>query len=268
MIKHCKHNLLGILINAVDYDTATKYIIDAAEKAASLTVSALAVHGVMTGVLDNSHRHRLNHIDLVVPDGQPVRWALNWLHGTRLHDRVYGPTLMIRLCQEAAERQLPVFLYGNTTETLYLLHKKLKKRIPNLPIVGSQPSAFRRLDQLEHKEILQRIRDTGARMAFISLGCPRQEVWIYENKANLNIPLIAVGAAFSFHAGILPQAPVWMQQNGLEWLFRWYNEPRRLWKRYLLLNPLFVTLCIAQATGAISFDTHNTNPPTRLLYYG
>jgi len=132
-----KRNVLGILVDAVDYDGAIDRIVEAAEAGKSLTVSALAVHGVMTGVADPSHRYRLNHLDLVVPDGQPVRYALNWLHGTRLKDRVTGPILMSNLCKVAAARGIPIFLYGSRPEVLEALRTRLQARFPMLIIAGS-----------------------------------------------------------------------------------------------------------------------------------
>jgi len=204
----------------------------------------------MTGALDRVHRSRLNAFDLVVPDGQPVRWALRWLHGVRLPDRVYGPELMRRVCREAADRGLSIFLYGSTAETLERMVSSLRRRLPALKIAGSEPSQFRQLDTAERDAMLERIRASGASVVFVGLGCPRQEVWVYENCRSLGIPVIAVGAAFPFEAGLLQQAPRFLQNAGLEWLFRLLHEPRRLWKRYLLLNPLYLIMIAAQRVGA------------------
>src|SRR5438045_9757034 len=109
---------LGVLVGGVDCRTTVEGVVQCKERGVPLTLAALAVHGIMTGVLDPTHRHRLNRLDLVVPDGQPVRWALNWLHGVRLRDRVYGPTLTLKLCEAAAARGLPIFLYGSRPEVL------------------------------------------------------------------------------------------------------------------------------------------------------
>ena len=110
------------------------------------------------------------------------------------------------------------------------------------------------------------IRSSGAALAFVGLGCPRQEVWAYEYNQELSIPVVSVGAAFAFHAGVMAQAPRWMQQRGLEWLFRLSCEPRRLWRRYLLLNPLYLSLLLLQAIG-LTFTTAGL-PPSRELLYG
>ena len=224
-----RHEVAGIRISAVDYEAAVRRVVRAAETRAPLSVSALAVHGVMTGVQDDEHRRRLNALDLVVPDGQPVRWSLRLLHGVNLPDRVYGPELTLRVLARAAERGLPVYFYGSRAAVLQGLRARLRARFPDLVIAGMEPSRFRRLTAEENAGIVDGIRASGARLVFVGLGCPRQEVWAYENTGSLHLPVLAVGAAFDFHAGLLRQAPRWMQRRGLEWLFRLTVEPRRLW---------------------------------------
>lgn len=263
-----KLNLLGVLVNAIDYEAAESHILAAAHARRPLTLSALAVHGVMTGALDASHRYRLNRLDLVVPDGQPVRWALNLLYGAHLPDRVYGPTLTLRVCARAAKEGLPVYFYGSRPEVLQRLVHRLKGRFPKLIIAGAQPSRFRQLSVEEQRAVAAMIAASGAAITFVGLGCPRQEVWIYEYRELLPMPLLAVGAAFDFHAGTLPQAPAALQRIGLEWAFRLINEPRRLWRRYLYLNPLYLWMVLLQATGIISFEPGRTVPPAAPLRYG
>ncbi|NJL87113.1 MAG: WecB/TagA/CpsF family glycosyltransferase [Leptolyngbyaceae cyanobacterium SM1_1_3] len=249
MINQGKHSVLGIEVSAIDYEAAVSQIMQAAVSGQPLTVSALAVHGVMTGVLDPEQGYRLNHLDLVVPDGQPVRWALNWLHQTQLSDRVYGPTLMLQVCDRAAQAGLPVYFYGSRPEVLEALIQNLQARFPRLPVVGSQPSYFRQVSTQEMSAIAATIQASGAKIVFAGLGCPRQEVWAYEYRDRLSMPILAIGAAFDFHAGRLSQAPGWMQKRGLEWLFRLSQEPGRLWQRYLLLNPLYLWLLLLQLLG-------------------
>jgi exopolysaccharide biosynthesis WecB/TagA/CpsF family protein len=261
-----KHNILGVLVNATDYSQAVDHIISSARARRPCSVSALAVHGVMTGVLDNEHKFRLNHLDLVVPDGQPVRWALNLLYRTGLRDRVYGPNLMLAICARAAAERLPIFFYGSSAKTLKGLIRNLRQRYPEIVIAGAVPSKFRRLQPGEKEELIALIRNSGAAIIFIGLGCPRQEVWAYEFRDSLEIPVIAVGAAFAFHAGVLRQAPGWIQRSGLEWLFRWYAEPLRLWRRYLLLNPAYVILLALQATRLRQWSTDGQKPVNELLY--
>jgi exopolysaccharide biosynthesis WecB/TagA/CpsF family protein len=263
-----KRNVLGVLVDAVDYDGAIDRIVESAEAGTSLTVSALAVHGVMTGVMDSMHRYRLNHLDLVVPDGQPVRHALNWLHGAGLKDRVTGPILMVKLCKVAAERGIPIFLYGSKPEVLAALQARLKARFPKLIIAGAEPSKFRPLSPEEKAETVERIKATGAKITFVGLGCPRQEVWVYEYGEVLPMPMLAVGAAFDMHAGFLPYAPMLMQDAGLEWLHRLWHEPRRLWRRYLYLNPLFLGHLTLQLTRLKHYDPGDSTVPGADLSYG
>jgi N-acetylglucosaminyldiphosphoundecaprenol N-acetyl-beta-D-mannosaminyltransferase len=254
-------NVLGIQVDALDYDSVVDRVVSAAREGRGLTVSALAVHGVMTGVADPVQRYRLNHLDLVVPDGQPVRWAMNLLHGAALADRVYGPTLMLKLCQRAAVEELPIYLYGSRPEVVERLREKLVSRIPRLAIAGAEPSRFRRLAPEERRDVVTRIRSSGAVITFVGLGCPRQEVWAYEQRETLQMPILAVGAAFDFHAGTLPQAPAVLQAHGLEWLFRLVQEPRRLWRRYLFLNPLYLTLVTLQGLNLRQFDPFDFHAP-------
>jgi N-acetylglucosaminyldiphosphoundecaprenol N-acetyl-beta-D-mannosaminyltransferase len=261
-----KRNVLGILIDAVDSEQAVHVILQAARDRRAAAVSALAVHGLMTGVLDREQKFRLNRFDLLVPDGQPVRWVLNWLYGARLSDRVYGPNLTRRLCERAAAEGLPVYFYGSTPETLAALRQSLESEYPGMAIAGMEPSKFRCLTPSEKQELAARIRSSGASLLFVGLGCPRQEVFAYEFRDSLDMPVLAVGAAFPFLAGLTPQAPRWMQDRGLEWLFRLASEPRRLWRRYLYLNPAYAFLVAVQALGISRFRTEGRSPTHDILY--
>ncbi|WP_116368284.1 WecB/TagA/CpsF family glycosyltransferase [Parahaliea mediterranea] len=249
MIDKGRHNVLGVGVCAVDYETAVDRILEAASEGKTLGVSALAVHGVMTGAMDSEHAARLNALDLVVPDGQPVRWALNWLYKLDLRDRVYGPDLTLKVVEAMAAAGHGMFLYGSTPEVLAQFEANLRKKYPGLTINGTAPSAFRTVSEEEQREIARTIQASGAKAVLVGLGCPRQEVWVYEHLSLLDMPMLAVGAAFDFHAGLLPQAPPFMQRYGLEWLFRLYQEPKRLWRRYLFLNPAFIYQLIKQKTG-------------------
>jgi N-acetylglucosaminyldiphosphoundecaprenol N-acetyl-beta-D-mannosaminyltransferase len=246
VIDQGKRNVLGVQVDAVDYAAAVEKILTAAREQRPLAVTALAVHGVMTGVQDKAHAARLNAFDLVTPDGQPVRWALNSLHHAHLADRVYGPDLTLRVLEACAEEGLPVYLYGSTDATLHRLTDKLRDLLPALKIAGCEPSKFRAAAPGEPEEIAARIESSGARVVLVGLGCPRQEVFVYAMRNLINAPLLAVGAAFDYHAGQLRKPPPWMQRRGLEWLWRLGLEPGRLWKRYLLLNPAYLARLGAQ----------------------
>src|ERR1043166_4415623 len=264
-VEAAKKNLLGVLVDGVDEAFATAQIIEAARQRRIFSVSAIAVHGVMEGVLDPAHLYRLNHLDLVVADGQPVRWALNIMHSVGLRQRVYGPDLTLAVLVRAAQERIPVFFYGSTPEVLSLLQMNLKARFPELIIAGVQPSIFGRTPPEIADQIAGRIRQSGARVVFVGLGCPRQEVWAYEFRDRLRIPIVAVGAAFPFLAGTLRQAPKWMQDRGLEWFFRLCSEPRRLWRRYLLLSPAYLFLVACQLLG-VHFDSEGKSPDGEWLY--
>lgn len=266
MLNAGKRNVLGILVDVLDYEGAVDRIICAARQKRSFIVSALAVHGLMTGVLDAEQKFRLNSFDLLTPDGQPIRWVLNWLYSAGLHDRVYGPTLTLEICARAADESVAVYFYGSTPAVLAQLSESLANRFPNLVIAGMEPSRFRRLSPEERKDLGERIQASGASLAFIGLGCPRQEVFAFECRESLPMPVIAVGAAFPFIAGLTPQAPAWMQNRGLEWLFRLLSEPKRLWRRYVLLNPVYILLILLQAIGVSHFSTKGRRPTAELFY--
>lgn len=268
MIDRGAGNILGVRVSAVDYEFAVSKIMECASIGRRCTVSALAVHGVMTGALDNTHRYRLNHLDLVTPDGQPVRWALNLLHGTRLPDTVCGPRLTLMLCGEAARQGVPVFFYGSTAETLARLLANLRKKIPGLIVAGSEPSRFRKLTEEEQLNLAERIRNSKAGILFAGLGCPRQEVFAYEMGKLLPMPILAVGAAFDYHAGLLKDSPRFVERMGLRWLHRLVQEPRRLWRRYLVSNTQFLALFLAQWLHLWKPDPERTVEPGADLRFG
>ena len=261
MINLGRHSILGVGIDAVDYEAGVDKVINAAIERRQLLATCSAVHGIMIGAMDAEHRHRLNTFDLVVPDGQPVRWALRWRHGVRLADRVRGVDFMLALCQRAEAEGVPIFLYGSHSRILEPLAANLLRQYPRLEIAGRKPSAFRVVSDVERRAIAQEIRDSGAQLVFAGLGCPRQEIWAYENLAMLGMPVIGIGSAFDSNAGAIPAPPRWMQRHGLEWLFRFGHEPRRLWKRYLLLNPLYLLLLIGEMIGIAKFSSAGSARP-------
>ncbi|GGG86040.1 WecB/TagA/CpsF family glycosyltransferase [Edaphobacter dinghuensis] len=265
MLNLGKKNVLGILIDAVDYEAVISFVFECARQKRGAMISALAVHGVMTGVLDPEHKFRLNRFDLLVPDGQPVRWVMNWLYGTKLLDRVYGPELMRKICERATSEGTSIYLYGSTKLVVTSLAESLARMFPEINIVGSEPSAFRKLNPDEKASLQQRIQSSGASIIFVGLGCPRQEIFTYELGGTLSAPVLAVGAAFPLLAGILPQAPPWMQRFGLEWLFRLLAEPRRLWRRYLYLNPAYLILVALQGFGVRRFSSQGSPPVNDVL---
>jgi N-acetylglucosaminyldiphosphoundecaprenol N-acetyl-beta-D-mannosaminyltransferase len=192
----------------------------------------------------------VNSADLTVPDGMPLVWILK-LKGQWHQPRVYGPTLALHVLETAAREKLPVGFYGSTPEVLDALIKRMQTRYGNLNVVFSCSPPYRELSLREDTTIIEQINQSGTRILFIGLGCPKQETWMAEHRGSVKAVMIGVGAAFDFHAGIKPQAPTWMQALGLEWLFRLFTEPSRLWKRYLYHNPRFVFLAIADLLGLL-----------------
>lgn len=257
-----RFNVLGVLVSATDYENATRFLIAAARQRGKLAASALAVHAIVEARRNADFRSRLNTLDLAVSDGQPVRWALNWLHGQTLNDRVYGPALMLHACAAAAAENLPIFLFGGSDTTLHRLQHNLRSRFPTLQVAGMRASRFCEIDAAEAASDADFIRSSGARIVFCGLGCPRQEYWVHAMRRYLDMPLLAVGAAFPLWAGERRMAPRWMQDMGFEWLFRLAQEPRRLAHRYLIYNPWFLAALLRQKISPNTYPVagHQTKP--------
>jgi exopolysaccharide biosynthesis WecB/TagA/CpsF family protein len=260
LIDYGKKNVLGVLIDATDYHAATERIISAAREKRGYSVSALAIHGVMTTVFDATHRRRLNQFDLVTPDGQGVRWAIDWLHRTGLPDRVYGPRLTLEVCKRCSEEGLKVFFYGSRPEVLSMLTTRVQEKYPDLQIAGSEPSQFRTTTREEQLAIAEKIRESGTDLLFVGLGCPRQEVFAFEYRDLVQMPCLAVGAAFDYHAGLVAEPPLWVQRMGLHGFYRAFQDPKRLWKRFFLLPPVFLSLLALQLTGLWTVKDRGSEP--------
>lgn len=266
VIDEGKRDVLGISVDVVDYDAAVARIIAAAHRGEPYGVTALAVHGVMTGVDDEEHAARLNELELVTPDGQPVRWALRLLHGCKLPDRVYGPRLTLRVAEAAAAEGLPLFLYGSKPDTVERMAKNLEKCFPGLVVAGNRPSLFRQTTVEERDEIVIAIRASGAKIVLAGLGCPRQEVFAFEYRRLLSMPVLAVGAAFDYIAGDASEPPELVQRLGLQWLYRLAQDPRRLWRRYLILNPRFLARLATARFGRDLSRRDAVRPPAELRW--
>jgi len=204
-------------------------------------LTAAAVNLVMSAQEEPETLAAVLAATLAVPDGQPLVWALHALGHSRA-TRVYGPDLMARFCARAAGTGTPIYLYGGRSATARkLLEDRLIQRFPGLRIVGGSSPPFHALTPEEDEREIEMINASGAAVVWVGTGQPRQEKWMHQMRPRLSPPLlVGVGAAFDFHAGLVPQAPPWMQRNGLEWTYRLSREPRRLWRRYARYNPLFV----------------------------
>ncbi len=235
-----KYDLFGVQVSATNYDEATEFILEAVRQGQPAVVSAHAVHAVVTASDDPELLAKVNRFDIITPDGQPVRWALNALYRAGLRDRVRGSELMLRICRGAARQRVPVFLYGGSPEVLEPLAVNLQSWCPGLQIAGCYSPPFRPLTADEEADVVRRIHGSGAGIVFVGLGFPKQDYFADAVRGRLRAVLVNVGAAFDFHAGKRRTAPQWMQSWGLEWLHRLCHEPRRLWRRYLTTNSRFV----------------------------
>lgn len=232
-------------IDVLDWDDAVSTISDWAKVNASKYICICNSHSVVTANQDPLFQRVVNEADLATPDGAPVAWMLRRL-GYPSQQRINGPDLMWKYCEYAEKVGQSIFLYGGTPTTLETLKVKLKEAFPGLIIAGDYSPPFRTLTDKEDEEIITMINQSGAGSVWVSLGCPKQEIWMFNHRGKINAVMIGVGAAFDYHAGIIKRAPKWMQLNGLEWMHRLFSEPRRLWKRYLVTNTLFIVAALKQ----------------------
>jgi len=232
-------------VDATSYEAAAHRVCAWARDDAARYVCVANVHMTMTAVDDAGFRDLVNRADLVTPDGMPLVWMLGRL-GVPDASRVYGPTLLLHVCERAAEEGVPVGFYGGTDDVLRDLRSTLEARYPGLDIAYAYAPPFRPLTPEEDASVVADIEASGARILFVGLGCPKQERWMAAHQDRLPLVQLGVGAAFAFHAGHVRQAPAWLQDRGLEWAFRLVTEPRRLWRRYLYNNPRFMVLAAWQ----------------------
>jgi N-acetylglucosaminyldiphosphoundecaprenol N-acetyl-beta-D-mannosaminyltransferase len=234
-------DVLGVPLALTDYDRTLDWIDGMVGRGARGYVCVANVHTVTSSAEDPELRAALLNSSLNVPDGQPLVWAMNAL-GHSLGGRVYGPELMSRACARATETGRRFYLYGGRNQgALVQLALNLRQRYPGVKIVGGYSPPHRPLTDEESAAVVQELNQSQADVVWVGIGVPKQEKWMARMRPMLDAPvLVGVGAAFDFHAGLVPQAPNWMQEAGLEWAYRLAHEPRRLWRRYLRYNPRFV----------------------------
>jgi N-acetylglucosaminyldiphosphoundecaprenol N-acetyl-beta-D-mannosaminyltransferase len=238
-------SVLSVPIDAISWDEALSKIADWALKNDSRVVCICNVHSVVTATREPEFGRVVNEADMATPDGAPVAWMLRHL-GYGRQQRINGPDLMWRYCEQAQLHDESVFLFGSTEETLDKLETRLRTVFPKLKIAGSISPPFRDITAEEDANIVAQINASGAGTVWVSLGCPKQELWMAAHRGRINAVMIGVGAAFEYHAGTTKRATKWMQDAGLEWLYRLCSDPRRLWKRYLVTNSLFIWYVIRE----------------------
>lgn len=244
-----KKQLFTVNYSITNYNDASNIIIEKAMKHTSFGVTALAVHGLIETVKNKPFRNLVNKIDLIVPDGQPVKWALNSFHKVQLKDRVAGPILTNHVLAKANERSLSIYLYGSTSSTLEKMQEVFRRKYPNITIAGIHADRFRESTEEEDEEDIRKINASGAHIVLVGRGCPRQEKWVANHIGKINAPMMAIGAAFDFVAGNIKHAPHWMQNIGLEWFYRLVQDPKKLWKRYFTTNSHFIYLFLLCKIG-------------------
>ena len=242
-------NVLGVGVSALNLEAATQRIVHALESQTKGYICVTGVHGVSEAQSDKAFREILNRAFLNTPDGMPMVW-MGRLQGFKEIGRVYGPDLMMRVCEVSAYHGFTHFFYGGAPGVAEELKRRLESRFNGLRVEGTFSPPFRPLTSAEREDLRRRVSEAKPSVLWVGLSTPKQERFMAEHWQTLDATLlIGVGAAFDFHAGRVRQAPRWMQRSGLEWLFRLGCEPRRLWKRYLKNNPLFVLRACCQATG-------------------
>lgn len=232
-------------IDVIDWPSALDRIEQWAALRESRYVCACNSHSAVTATQDARFRDALAQADMALPDGAPVAWMMRRL-GHRQQQRISGPDLMLRSCERAAASGTRIYLLGSRPDTSAALQRRLALLFPALHIAGASSPPFRPLSSAEDQALVTQVNESGAGIVFVSLGCPKQEQWMAEHRGRVHAVMIGVGAAFSFHSGIVERAPAWMQRNALEWLHRLGTEPIRLWKRYLTTNSKFVVDAVRQ----------------------
>ena len=242
-------DILGTKIDVVSWNSAVDRIIGWAGRHESKYVCACNVHVVVSAKGDLRLAEALDQADLATPDGMPIAWSIRRA-GFPDQQRINGPDLMLETCARAAQAGISVFLFGSEPATLTALRNQLIKLLPSLQLAGVYSPPFRQLSRKENSEIATMINSSGAGIVFVGLGCPKQEIWMRRQRGSIKAVMLGVGAAFDYHAGTLRRAPAWMRNIGMEWLYRLLAEPRRLWRRYLVTNSLFIAATTAQLIRA------------------
>lgn len=235
-----KFYILNVGISTIDMNDACRLVEDTILKKQKKYICVCPVSTIMACKRNEKALESVNSADLVTPDGMPVVW-IGRARGYKNIRRVYGPELMQKICDISDKNGYKNYLYGSSEDILNKLKENLRKRYPSLIISGIFSPPFRQLTKEEDNKIVEDINNNNPDIIWVGLGSPKQDLWMHEHRDKINAPvMIGVGAAFDFLAGVKPQAPCWIRNNGFEWVFRLVTEPKRLWRRYLIDNPLFI----------------------------
>jgi N-acetylglucosaminyldiphosphoundecaprenol N-acetyl-beta-D-mannosaminyltransferase len=250
-----RYRVLGVPVDAVQIpDTIARMKGWIAARDGSRFVAVTGMHGISESRHDATFRTILQSADLVVPDGMPLVW-LGRFHGHALPRRVYGPELMLEFCGATASRGLRHYFYGGAEGVADALAGTMATRFPGLVVAGTYTPPFRALTADEDAEVVRRINEARADVLWVGLSTPKQERWMHAHRDRLTVPvMVGVGAAFDMHTGRAKQAPRWMREHGLEWFYRLLQEPRRLWRRYIVLGSQFVVNVALELSGMRRFD--------------
>lgn len=255
-------NVLGVKVSAINMPRAIEVIDSWVQSREQHFVTITGVHGIMESQRDSTLRDIHNRAGLITPDGMPLVW-ISHRRGWKNVSRVYGPDLLLEVCNVSTDRGYRHYFYGGAPGVADQLATRLQTRFPGLQVAGTYCPPFRPLTPEEDAEMIEEINAANPDIVWVGLSTPKQERWMNAQVGRLNAPvMVGVGAAFDFHAGLKAQAPRWMQRNGLEWLFRLSTEPRRLWKRYLVNNPSFVALILMQELGLRQYQVSSVETRT------
>jgi N-acetylglucosaminyldiphosphoundecaprenol N-acetyl-beta-D-mannosaminyltransferase len=256
-------NILGVGVSAINLETGTQLVLDAIKARKKGYITVTGVHGIMESQEDLEFRKILNHSFLCTPDGMPTVW-IGKATGKKEMDRVYGPDLMLEIMKRSPELGTRHFFFGGCDNVANELKDNLQSRFKGLQVVGTYEPPFRPLNTEEEVDLTEKIRESRPDIMWVGLSTPKQEKFMAQYLSKLEVQLmIGVGAAFDFHAGRVRQAPRFIQRSGLEWAYRIYREPKRLWKRYFRNNPRFVLAILLQFLGIKKYSLTTSTDKSR-----